>query len=55
MTAPQKEKFEEIRAGMKQSIDSGRDEGRDFFNELKTEMNKDDPDMKMVASLSRPN
>ena len=47
----QKEKFAEIRVRIEKSMESGREEGRAFFEKLKTELNRDAPDMKAVAAL----
>ncbi len=51
LTPIQKQKFEETKSELRQTMESGHDEGREFFGRLKTEFKKDDPDMKAVAAM----
>ena len=47
----QKARFQEIRAQVKKEMESSREEGREFFKNLKAELGKENPDMTTVAAL----
>ena len=53
LTPAQREKFEGLKAGIKESMEKGRREGREMFGRIKDELGKDEPDMNLVASLMK--
>ena len=51
LSPSQKERFEALKSEIKGSMVEGREEGRNFFKSLKTEVGKEDPDINAVSAL----
>lgn len=51
LTPSQREKFEGLKSGMKESMVKGRTQGKEMFGRIKDELGKEEPDMNLVASL----